>query len=182
LDTLRNIPPSSHTNDLARIKHLDPTTRVRVASISRLIDDVKDDAKRIIQVSRQELEEVANRYARAPSEFLAGVVGGAIGSAGGVAISISILGGGVLVLTGPLGLAVGAALGILAFRGPNQWRLERATQKTSRALSLIKAEINSLPHDSKYPDFENSLYEARAEIIRRYTNVAIKSIDDTYIK
>src|SRR5262245_7544974 len=86
-------------------------TREKARAISRAIEGVKRDAHRLKDGSRQELEEVAERYARAPSAFLAGIVGGALGAAGGV--GIAALGGGVMVVTGPIGLALGAALGVL---------------------------------------------------------------------
>jgi hypothetical protein len=132
------------------VGRLDRTTKKKAAAIAQSIDEVKRDAQRIKQVSRQELEEVAEKYARAPSTFLAGVVGGALGAAGGV----------------------------LTFRGRNYWRLERTTQKTKGAIDFIRAELNGLPADAP-PEVRKELYEQYRSLLAEYSRIARDSIDDS---
>lgn len=147
----------------------------RAGAIAKSIEGVRRDAQKIQQVSRQELEEVAEKYSRSPSTFLAAVLGGAVGIAGGVALGT--VGGTLLIVTGPIGLALGAAAGVLAFRGRNYWRLERATQKATGALDFIRAEINGLPSDAPR-EVREGLYETYMELMNEYGRVAHGSIDD----
>ncbi len=106
---------------------LNRATRKKAEALGHAIDDTEREAKALAPASRQELEAVADRYSRAPSAFLAGVVGGVVGSGGGIAVWVA--GGTALALSGPLGLAVGVAVGVLWFRGASWLRLERATHR-----------------------------------------------------
>jgi hypothetical protein len=156
---------------------LDLATKKKAATITRRINAVRNDARRLTHPSLQQIDDVAYKYSRAPSTFLAAVVGGAIGSAGG--ITLAAIGAGALVLTGPLGLAVGAAVSVLAFRGKSYWRLELATQKTKGAIELIKSEINSLPKDAP-EHIRQNLYREYEQLITTYTQVAGDTIDEVY--
>lgn len=148
---------------------LTPATRKRVATVSKNITEIKDDAKRLATVSRQELEEVAEKYSRAPSSFLAAIAGGVLGSGGGIALGT--LGTTAVIVTGPLGLALGAAIAVLAFRGRSYWRLENATHKARGAMELIRAQIDSLPSDA--PDnVKVELYEIYRSLAKDYALVA----------
>jgi len=150
-------------------------TRRKAEALSRAIDDTKLEAKRVQQVTAHDIDAVAEKYARAPSAFLAGVVGGVLGSAGGVAVAT--VGGGALILSGPLGLAVGVALGVLAFRGRNYWRIEKASQKARGAVDLIRAELNALPPDAP-SHVREQLYGHYLSVMDEYARIATRSLDD----
>jgi hypothetical protein len=159
----------------AEVSSLSPATRKRVAAVIRLIDIVKLDAQRATQVSPRQIEEFADQHAWIPSTALAGVVGGTLGIAGGIVIGT--LGGEMLMLAGPLGLAIGAALGVLAFRGRNYRRLERATQKAKSAIGLVKTEINALPSHAS-PEIRMKLQDQYSSLVTRYSEIARESFDD----
>jgi len=163
--------PSDHSQSTVE---LSPVTRERIKTINRSIESVKDDARRIAKVSRQELEEVADRYSRASSTFLAAIVGGTIGSAGG--ITLGTAGAGALIVTGPLGLALGAGLAVLAFRGRSYWRLEKATQKSRAAAEFIRGQIDSLPPDAP-AKIRDGLYDKLGLILEEYARIAHGSLD-----
>lgn len=152
---------------------LTPTVRKKVTTVSKNITEIKDEAKRLATVSRQELEEVAEKYSRAPSSFLAAIAGGVLGSAGGIALST--LGTAAAIVTVPLGLAFGAAVAVLAFRGKPYWRLESATQKARGAMELIRAQIDSLPADAP-PDVKSDLYQIYKDLAQDYARVAHETI------
>lgn len=127
------------------------------------------EPRQVPAVSRYALEEIAERYSRSASSFLAAVLGGALGSTVGLALNN---------VTGCLlGLTIGAAAGVLAFRGRNSWRLEKATQKTKEALDLLRAEIGGLPPDAP-SEVRDQLYRKYAELMNEYVRVAQGSIDD----
>lgn len=152
---------------------LTPVTRKKVATVSKNITEIKDEAKRLATVSRQELEEVAEKYSRAPSSFLAAIAGGVLGSAGGIVLST--FGTAAAIVTGPLGLAFGAAVAVLAFRGRPYWRLENATQKARGAMELIRTQIDSLPAGA-LPNVKAELYQIYTDLARDYARVAHETI------
>jgi hypothetical protein len=122
---------------------------------------------------RMEIEELATQYHRAPSPFLAAVIGGVLGGS----IAGVCLHGSALLLCGPLASAFGGALGVLVFRGRNCWRLERATQKAREALCLLKEEIALLPIDA--PSLlRESVYAQYESLLEEYSRVARTTIDD----
>ncbi len=127
------------------------------------------EAQEIQQVSRHSVEEVAEQYSQSSSTFLAAALGGALGSAGGLALGN--LPGGFL------GLIIGAAAGVLSFRGRNSWRLEKATQKAKGALDFVREQLNSLPSDAPQ-EVRDQLYKKYTELMNEYARVARRSIDD----
>jgi hypothetical protein len=153
---------------------LEPATRSRVRTISTQIDDLQHDVQRVTDVSGREIFEVAGQAARAPSAVLAGVIGGTVGAAGGLALGTAT---GLFVLTGPFGLAVGAALGVLAFRGRHMLRLERSTQKAQVALGVVQTLIYALPTDAPATT-RTKAYARLDEIADEYTRIALDSMDD----
>jgi hypothetical protein len=152
---------------------LSKATRRKVETIAKSIDEAKVEAERISKLTRRELEEVAEKYSKAPSEVLAGIIGGVLGGCGGTAVSMTA--GAMLVVSGPLGLALGVAAGILIFRGPSFWRLERATHKLRGSLDLIKAELATLPPEAP-KDVKDQLWQDYGLLMHQYTEVACQSI------
>jgi len=155
---------------------LAPATKKRIKTVAQSIESVKTDAQQVTQVSRKELEEIADRYARAPSAFLAGVVGGVLGTTGGIAVGT--FAGALLVVTGPLGLALGAALGVLTFRGKNYLRLERETQKVGGAIDFLKGVSADLPKDAPTELLRNEVYEKIRLLVITYSRIAHDSMDN----
>jgi hypothetical protein len=149
--------------------------RRKAKAVIAAADNIKKDAQRVQSVSRQDIEDVAEKYSRASSTFLAAVVGGSIGAAGGLAVGT--FGGAVLVVSGPLGLALGAALGVLAFRRPSYWRLERATQKTGAVLNVLRDVAERLPPDAP-PELRHKIYDHMDDVVGRFAEVASRTIDD----
>jgi hypothetical protein len=122
-----------------------------------------------------EIEAVAKTYSSQKSSILAGTVGGIAGA---------ILGGviyrppGNLVEAGiPLGIALGAALANLWWRGVSYCRLERATERFGLALDQLKSEIRSMPENVSSGVHER-IIEAYYALVDRYTEVAYRSIRD----
>lgn len=147
----------------------------QAAAVAKSIERLKKDADRVSKgVSLRQVDEIAEKYSRAPSTFLAAVIGGVLGSAGGIGLAAL---GGVVIVTGPLGLALGAAAGVLAFRGRNYWRLEKTTQKATGALNLIKSQIENLPSNAP-ASTQQKLYDQYDSVTARYTDIALKCLDD----
>ncbi len=154
---------------------LTPELRKKAEATARALVEVRDQVQKVAQVTREELEAVAERYAHAPSTFLAAIVGGVVGSAGGVALTT--VAGTALLVTGPLGLAVGAAVAVLAFRGRKYWRLERSTQKLRGALDVLHAEIAGLPPHAP-ASVRNNLWQQYDRLMAKYNEIAGDSLDD----
>lgn len=130
---------------------MDQTLRAPVVTTLKKLDAQVENIDKATQATRQELEATARRYAKERSSVLAGIIGGALGSIGGIGISTVSVGAftvGGAVLTGPIGLAVGAALAVLSWRGTAYLKLERAKERLELAVGTIKAEIQSLPPDA----------------------------------
>ena len=130
-----------------------------------------------------EIEAVAKTYSSQKSSILAGTVGGIAGAIVGGIVG-AILGGviyrppGNLVEAGiPLGIALGAALANLWWRGVSYCRLERATERFGLALDQLKSEIRSMPENVSSGVHER-IIEAYYALVDRYTEVAYRSIRD----
>ncbi len=156
-------------------KTLTPELRKKTEAIARALKSATGQAERLSDVTRRNIEDVAGQYDRAPSSVLAGIVGGVVGSAGGLALTT--VAGTALVVTGPLGLALGAALAILAFRGPRYWSLERSTRKLQLALSLIRGEIATLPDDTP-ASVKISLWQQYERLMEHYGGIVHDSMKD----
>jgi hypothetical protein len=155
-----------------------PATAVQVSALDALtreIEETKRQAEHLEQVEASDIDALADKYSKSSSSFLAGVVGGCVGAAGGIALSTSA--GVALVLSGPVGLAAGVALGILAFRGKTYWRLERSTQKAIGAMNMLLAQIRELPPDAP-PQVRDALYRQYQELAERYGGIARETLDD----
>lgn len=153
------------------------TTRRKAEAFVRSASLVKHEAKQTEQVSVEQVEDIAKRYSLLPSSVLTGIIGGVVGSAGGIAIGThAVLGAGMLVVTGPLGLALGAAIAILAFRGRNYWRLENSSAKTKGALDVLTSQLAMLPTDAP-EDIKAKVYEKYGRVLDEFSRIAEESID-----
>jgi hypothetical protein len=149
-------------------------TRRKAQSVTQAIARVKQEARRTEEVSRQEIEDVAQRYAQMPSSVLVGIVGGVAGTVGGVALSTAV--GGLLIVTGPLGLAAGAATAILLFRGRKLWQLENDTSKVKGSTEVLKAGITNLPSDAP-EEIKKNWYRQYDALMTKYAQIALQSLD-----
>lgn len=154
---------------------LSPEVRRKAEITLRALDETKEDAQKVTALSPDQLRKTAEDYDKAPSSVLAGIVGGVIGSAGG--FTLTTFTGAALVVSGPIGLAAGVALGVLSFRGRKYLRLERSSQKTRGALDVLRAELAALPADAP-PSAKDAIYEEHARLIRKYGDIATDSLDD----
>jgi threonine dehydrogenase-like Zn-dependent dehydrogenase len=75
-----------------------------------------------------------------------------------------------LFVTGPIGLILGAALGVLIYRGPKYIALERSLEKLDMALTRIGARLASLPPDAP-ADVRDQLWNSYRELSARYTTL-----------
>jgi hypothetical protein len=110
------------------------------------------------------------------SSVLAGFLGGAVGSTAGITLGgIAIAGFAlpVAALTGPLGMAAGVAVAILAFRGPERLRIEKQIsngrlllEEIDNRYKEIMNQIGALPKNT--PDeVRGALWDEVHELIRR---------------
>ena len=151
-------------------------TRARAESIIADSVGVKDSLEKIGNISQDDLEEIANTYSTKPSTFLAAIIGGVVGGAGGIAIGGTL--GAITLISGPAGMALGAAVAVLGWRGRDMWRHERAGDNFDVAIKRIDAAILALPKNAPQSDREE-LYTHRRKLIRSYARVADEAILST---
>jgi hypothetical protein len=155
---------------------LDESTRGLVLGLLPEIRETTQEAKSLDRFDRKELEEIAGSYDNATSGKLAGIVGGIIGAAGGFALTTFV--GTTIVITGPAGLVLGAALGVLAMRGRTQLKVERETQKLRIALNEIEARVRQLPPDTPR-SVRDALWEEYELQVRRYGQLTRTTNDNS---
>ncbi len=85
------------------------------------------------------VRKIAEWSSASGSSVLAGVVGGVFGIFAGLGYGAGLAVS--AVVTGSVGLLLGCALGVLVFRGRAEWRLDRLTMKTERALVTLEKRI-----------------------------------------
>ena len=122
-------------------------THAEILTLSKQSEAVTADLHRKLEIARKDIEEIAESYSGKKSSFLVGVVGAAFGGVGGGLA----LHGALIAVSGPVGAALGAALFLLAWRGPAQFQLERATDRMRIALDAIHAQITMLSQDDNTP-------------------------------
>jgi hypothetical protein len=128
----------------------------------------QDDPKQILKL--------AGTMDLMKSSVLAGFLGGSVGATGGVMLSGIVVAGLALpavVITGPLGMAAGVAIAILAWRGKDWWRVEKAIAQTRLRLDEIDArireslkQIDALP--AKAPQYvRDAMWKAHAALVEQ---------------
>jgi hypothetical protein len=150
-------------------------TRGAILAVAKQSHEVAADLHRKIEVTRKDIEEIAEVYSGKKSSFLVGVAGAVFGGVGGG----FALHGALIAVGGPVGAALGAALLLLAWRGPNQWRLERANDRMRIALDAIQARIAMLSQDKTIPHhLINDWWDAYSVVQKKYLAVIERVIDD----
>jgi hypothetical protein len=141
------------------------SSEAEVASLSRRIEKISD-------VTDKDVLETARIYSRERSAVLVGIIGGVIGSVGG--IGVTTVAGGMALVGGPLGMALGAALAIYVWRGNRYHNLERgnehlrlANQRLELALEPIRKMLHDLPDDAP-ASLKLELLSQQEAIIRTY--------------
>lgn len=97
---------------------------------------------RLARIKPVGVRKIAEWSSASGSSVLAGVVGGVFGILAGLSYSAGFAVS--AVVTGPIGLFLGCALGVLVFRGRAEWRLDRLTMKTERALLTLEKRITAI--------------------------------------
>jgi prefoldin subunit 5 len=152
----------------------------KVQLIKRQVEALNKEIDEIERFDRKEVEEIAEKYSSKKSSWLVALTGGLIGGGAGVSIPlISVLGvsSGLAVITGPAGMALGAALAILAWRGRKYQRLERETEKAKIALDELEKRIGDLPQNApRY--IKEGLWKQYSAISDRYSEIVLESLYD----
>jgi hypothetical protein len=152
----------------------------KVQLVKRQVEALNKELDEIERFDRKEVEEIADKYTTKKSSWLVALTGGIIGGGAGVSVPlISALGvgSGLAVITGPAGMALGAALAILAWRGRKYQRLERETEKVKIALDELEKRIGNLPQDA--PSYiKERLWKQYSAISDRYSDIVLESLDD----
>jgi len=143
------------------------------ATVTKSIVGLLRKARHVL--SPENVGKVAGTYEKASSTFLAAVLGGAIGGIGGVALGS--LAGGLFVLVGPLGLPIGAAIAVFAFRGRSYRHAEKATQTARLKDAHLKEIADGLPPDAP-KEFRDQIYAQRMDVVDDCLRLARGSIDD----
>lgn len=118
--------------------------------------------------STAKIREQALETSNSTAAVLSATIGGALGGVG--AASLSHLIGYAVLATGPVGLVIGAALGVLLYRGPRYVGLERSLDKLDLALMRIRARLDELPADAP-PEARETLWAAYLKLPARYTTL-----------
>jgi hypothetical protein len=138
-----------------------PTPAVKIAELEKSSHELEkldvDQPARILNWARQ-MDVMA-------SSVLAGFVGGAVGSTAGVTFGGIAIAGFALpavAITGPLGMAVGVAVALLAWRGPKRWHIEKLISNTRLLLAEIDErmdatlkQIDALPRNAPQATRDN---------------------------
>ena len=150
-------------------------TRGAILAVAKQSHEVAADLHRKIEVTRKDIEEIAEVYSGKKSSFLVGVAGAVVGGVGGG----FALHGALIAVGGPVGAALGAALLLLASRGPNQWRLERANDRMRIALDAVQARIAMLSQDKTTPrHLIDEWWGTYAVVQNKYKGVVERLIDE----
>jgi hypothetical protein len=153
----------------------------RAKVLRHSIDELIPKGRRTVeQEILPTVESIAWRYSRAPSDFLAGVIGGVV--VGGPTLAVVALTVGTTSFFAmplvALGTALGIACGVFRFRGRNHRRVERSSAKRRIAWASILADINSLP-PSAPADLRDRMYRDLARIQEDYAAIVCNSLDDS---
>ncbi|HEV3073065.1 MAG TPA: hypothetical protein VHB47_01500 [Thermoanaerobaculia bacterium] len=154
-------------------------TRAEVDSALHETEEATSQLRRIQDVTRKEIEDIAKKYSAEKSSFLVAVAGGIAGAVGGVTLHGAL--GLILAVTGPAGAALGAALALLAWRGGAQWKLERATERAKIALDQIRSELKSLPSGTP-SQVKADLWRGYQDILAPYLLLAARSVGEADVR
>lgn len=150
--------------------------------LTEVVRRTADDIRKVDEIDREELDKIASDYAGARSSKLAAVIGGVVGSAGGIALGMQVAGAAVVV-TGPAGMLLGAALAVLMWRGRRYQDRERNIDERQRELATLEQELRSivrllqeLPPDAPQQT-KDELWATHNALVKRYrrTTLALSS-------
>jgi hypothetical protein len=136
-------------------------TRAEVDSALHETEEATSQLRRIQDVTRKEIEDIAKKYSAEKSSFLVAVAGGIAGAVGGVTLH--------------------GALGLLAWRGGAQWKLERATERAKIALDQIRSELKSLPSGTP-SQVKADLWRGYQDILAPYLLLAARSVGEADVR
>lgn len=147
-------------------EYINPELRVAATELQTSLDRVnkiKDGVNRVI-----------SDYERRSTEYLVGTLGALTGS---VAVPLVALKAGLVATLftplAPIGLLAGAALAIVTYRGPGEWRLLRAARKFEKLSNQYRHELNQLSQLKDVPpEVVTDLWNAYRDALRRFRSVA----------
>ena len=141
-----------------------------------------DELKKAID-GFDKIDSRAESYSKSSTSSLYGVVGGVTGGLIGTCfISVSA---GLVVVIAPAGMILGAAIGILLFRGPKTIRRDRTLDSEKRnfdefekRLGLLCQELKTLP-ESVPDEIKCKLWQAYTDVYTAYASriISLISID-----
>ena len=155
------------------MKHL---SKQQMVQLLVHVDEAKIEIEKYKDFDIKKVEELADRLIDKKSEYLAGVAGGIVGFSSGVAVAKTIAGV-AIIISGPLGAALGVALGFLIFRGRGQHKLERATRKFELSKMIIENAMTNLPKDAPQ-EIKDEYSKAYIDLIRKYSSIIGFSFTD----
>ncbi len=125
---------------------------------------------------RIDVDDVIKVHIRPRSSVLAGIIGGFAGASIGIYLATIEV---PLAVTGPIGAAIGIAVALLMWRGPSQWRVERATDRTEQALALYYKELNS--PESQVPEgLRGNTWGRYDRLLASYAALAERAVGGRY--
>lgn len=148
-------------------------TRALAESILSENQTVEGELEKVGSISREDIDKIAQDYASKPSTFLAAVVGAVVGASGGISFATYL--GGLAVISGPAGMAIGAAVAVLGWRGRSMWRHERAQDNYDTAVKKVDRAIKAVSRDTNRREYDD-LIAMRQELTRAYVEVALTAI------
>lgn len=160
-------------------RSLTPALRGKAKSTLAEIDSATQKIEKLTDVSRKDIEDVARKYSGEKSSVLVAIVGAAFGSVGGIGVTTAL--GVTALLTGPIGMVVGAALAVLLWRQTGHAQVERATDRLQIALGEIVTRLKTLPKGAP-PEVRQRLWKGYEDLIDRYCKVVEPLIGHTVVQ
>lgn len=137
----------------------------RIEDLVKRIDETKEKTKKKADgVTLRQMEETAKKYAGFSPVTLAGIVGAGVGAAGGLSLGTAL--GVSLILSGPVGLGVGAALFAFAYKQKYNHETEVTTENFDVAYNGLNLKLQD-PNIS--PIVKQAIEEQLVEIVKDYS-------------
>ena len=144
--------------------------RERIAHTLAALDEASVQGEKLASSLGGDIERAGASSAGATSQRLFGSLVAGVGALG--AIALSIASGVPIIITAPIGVTIGGALGALLWRGPSGMRVERELHYRELFLERIRQEIERLP-PSAPPEVAAELWNEYKTIANGYGRAAL---------